>query len=653
VLVVHLDSRHYLWYEKLIPVVILCVYVRTGPGIVVSQRHDSLMSSSLSSIGSSVQSSDNSQRAPTVGGAVSHASIPSSPYEYDIPSGRDVTSAGRQLSSCAVLGQSSHSVHSTPEHQSAGILRQHVARDSSMPELRETANSCAHASNNNMNSVDPMRQMLNMKMEYQSRLQQDSLLLQPPHPLPGQTLMTGVMPRYEDMIAAQPRQAVVDFNGQAQFDGDAAVQRQDMYRDQWSTARAGNREQWAGRRECPPTGRPHMAPAAPCYAPNISNIPCYNADGRGIHLPQQSPVANNLLTQQHQQPAGNVAAMQHVANNNTISHQHAVNMSAIQQQQATGGLPHTGNISAMHTGNMQQSDHPPSNMPMWPRMSRAEPHQQWPGHQPISYPGVTQFRPAGWQQQCSPRHGLPASHHGHGQMAYQHQPRPGVSDFDVRQAVQPTTPLSPQQGYQHQPNITVGPDQCGNTMQASPQVARHGMGSHQAGYPSHQQQPRVLPGHHSPHLRAYATPGYSQMSPGLVSPGMPVSSPVPPPPRVPEHASCMQSAGQQQGANVVSDCSQVTSTTDTKGSQTDGWLEPGLLPSLNSLLTDNLLENIIADNLSSISFETWSGAESRPHRPVAASGTRSVGSSYLDTSNMVVSDMSTSLLQLAGESAHV
>ena len=107
------------------------------------------------------------------------------------------------------------------------------------------------------------------------------------------------------------------------------------------------------------------------------------------------------------------------------------------------------------------------------------------------------------------------------------------------------------------------------------------------------------------------------------------------------------------------DCNRVSSTTDVKECQTDLELGAAMAPGLSSLSTENLI-----DNLSSISMEnlhvlsptalinrSGSQASSRMTTP-CMEGKMSAQSGMVDTSNMVVNDMSSVLTQLAEENRY-
>ena len=714
-----------------------------------SQRHDSLMSSSLSSIGSSLHSSDYSHRPANVG--ASHGSVPSSPYEYDMPShhsaalSHDPSTSGRQLSSCAVLGQSSHSVHSTPEQHTSNNARATV-REGSMPELRSTNGYSSYeplnpvptgASNNHSNStVDPMRQILNFKMEYQERMQDNPAYRQSgaQHPLQGRlghsfanessrpAAMTN-MPSYQEIVGAQARQAMTDVNLsiQSQFDGDISTPvpcpAVGPYREQWTNhADRQMTENSISMPHCYPSndsanmgsGFPGAeSSSVPCYQsgenpatmPNYMRngncmIPCYNAAGRIAGHGQQreahdfnqswsrsvrpnvplqwsaqnSQFANaRMAGPQFHQQTSSFARMPA----NTWQRQHTniqygcfplqPNGSAVrgmmpnvtqQTQQPLAGLRHdaaassalcSGPNAAMDStlGYLQHQQQPANGMPSINSrlLSQMSEH-----HQQINQPSVNHM---------TRNTGMPPS-----QMSEHHQQmnQPSANHM-TRNTGMPCNNQSPQiNGFQHPPQLVGYVQQNQTAMQIS----------------ATQQPPHATkyaaPGQQSPHMPVCAMqsqPSPSALTNSMPSPRIPVQSQstILPSCAQPSTAGCPQSLmmtrgmqqglaagmGNQHGTPASPDCSQVTSTTDTKGSQTDGWLDSYILPSLNSLSADNLLENIIADNMSSISFETWAGGETRS-RPTIASAARSMGSSYLDTSNMAVSDMSTSLMQLAGES---
>ncbi|KAK2146444.1 hypothetical protein LSH36_607g01019 [Paralvinella palmiformis] len=130
------------------------------------------------------------------------------------------------------------------------------------------------------------------------------------------------------------------------------------------------------------------------------------------------------------------------------------------------------------------------------------------------------------------------------------------------------------------------------------------------------------------------------------------------------------SQGQQHlrlGVQHSPSCNQVSSTTDVKGCQTDlkenSVLDDIMTPALTSITADNLI-----DNLSSISIENFPNNLSSPTGFMNAQGPSQQSSrlttpymdtkmsiqsgTFLDTSNMVVNDMSSTMSQLAEENRY-
>ena len=111
------------------------------------------------------------------------------------------------------------------------------------------------------------------------------------------------------------------------------------------------------------------------------------------------------------------------------------------------------------------------------------------------------------------------------------------------------------------------------------------------------------------------------------------------------------------------DCNRVTSTTDVKECQTDLDFDASMATGLNSISTENII-----DNLSSISMENLNGnimsptalmnrsasqTSSRLTTPYMEGKASSQAGALLDTSNMVVNDMSSVLTQLAEENRYL